>query len=150
MRRLVQVFIACAALLAVGCDQQPISPEGPAFKRDLPPVETLSGLTVSISGDSWVSSAGNATYTASVTGGNGNYTYAWYGQSCNEYPVDEEWCESSPVQMYSTTSSASRYRGIYDLRIHVTVYVSEIGGTKTGFAEFWQYGPNELSCNPWC
>lgn len=143
MRRLVQVIsIACAVLMAGACEQQPSAPERPAQAK-VPPVETLSGLTVSISGDSWVSSAGTAYYTASVSGGNGNYSYTWYTQSCNEYPVDEEWCEPSPVQIYGD-ETASRYRGIYDLRVHVTVYVSEIGGSKTGSAEFWQYGPNSL------
>jgi hypothetical protein len=110
---------------------------------------------VSISGNDWVSSAGTEYYTASVSGGNGNYYYTWYTQSCNEYPDDTEWCENDPYPSWvhaqgSGLYQTSRWRGTYDLKVRVTVYVSEIGGSKTGSAEFWQYGPNEIWCSPYC
>jgi ABC-type glycerol-3-phosphate transport system substrate-binding protein len=147
MRRMKTMAMMALALFAASCGEPTSAPSRDA--SGAPPALNGSGLTVSISGNQWVSSAGTETYTASVSGGNGNYSYTWYTQSCNEYPVDTEWCESDPYPGWihaqgSGVYQASRYRGIYDLSVKVTVYVTEIGGTKGGSATFWQYGPNSL------
>jgi hypothetical protein len=146
MRRFVAIAALTCATLFAACERPTHPLQSAEGSR---PAQNGGGLTVTISGDSWVSQAETSYFTASVSGGNGNYTYTWYMQSCNEYPLDEEWCESDPYPGWPHTNGVSgntawRWRGIYDLRMTVSVYVAEVGGTKTGSGVFYQWGPNSL------
>jgi hypothetical protein len=107
-----------------------------------------SGLTVSISGPTYVAYPQTADYTASVSGGSGTYYYTWTILSCNEYPVGQEWCETSnPNAPYGVgANTASRYRATYDTRLYVQVQVSDVYGSAAGGATYFTSGPHTISC----
>lgn len=92
---------------------------------------TLDGITpppplsVSISGPASLQLNTYGTYTASVSNGSGNYSYAWYK---NRTYVGSQ----NPIRMYANT------RPIMDVLVNAT-------DNSTG-----RYGSDDISVNVWC
>jgi hypothetical protein len=90
---------------------------------------------VAISGTTRPAAPGSYTWTASVSGGAGNYTYQW----------EESWDQGTTYYPVSSTSSVSEYLGYDDvlyLRLTVTDGPEPVTVVRTRIA----YGPASGSC----
>jgi len=75
-------------------------------------------------------SAGTFTYTTSVSGASGTYTYRWYWRGCN-MNNGAEWCPPSYFESYETGSSFTYTIGAADTRIEFVVEVQEVSSSDT-------------------
>jgi hypothetical protein len=132
------------ALLALAACSDPVSPRarsapsGPSATLVNPPpcsVDCPTGgsgggsyapLTVSVSGPSYVSSAGNANYTAATSGGTGSISsYVWTEYVC--YGASNSPCESKTLDPYGTWY-IHHYIASNVCTDQISVWVTDSGG----------------------
>jgi len=116
-----------------------------SWQQALTPPPTL---TVTIEGDPnnpQPYEPGDYTFTASVSGGSGNYAYHWFWRGCN-VNMEEEWCPSGGYWSSGQSgSSFTTYLGAYDTRLDVVVEVQDISGLDTSSCPS---APGLHACNP--
>ncbi len=173
MRSSVALFFIAAAVLAA-CESPVTQPDlpgdGPRFGvADLDPC-TLddpncgggdtggtgepipvpdSVLSVSISGPVEMLAAGTATFTASVSGGTGPYTYTWYYRWCETTPTPgtnslgcyQQYLNKGTYWQGSTVSSTLHS---YDWKYEIGVLVQQDGSNRTGRATHVVWGPADV------
>lgn len=150
MKRAIIPAILMLGLLA--CDKAPTAPK----LSKMPPstvskTEETGQLSVSVSGPSVLSEAGDYTYRASVSGGSGSYVYHWYQRGCN-LNNDEVWCMQDHFLWAEGVGvdSMTIWRGPYDVKIDIIVEVQESSGDNpaSGVGIRATAGPNEAFWYP--
>jgi hypothetical protein len=148
---------ATLLLAALACDNTPTTPDGLTGSAIAAPTgaraNVLAGeLTVTVSAEvPPYPGTGDHVYTASVTGGSGNYVYHWFQRGCNVMDGGV-WCMSThaPWGSGQGLTSVTIWRGPYDVQVEVIVQVQDLATDtpRSGVGTAVTSGPNEAYWNP--
>lgn len=106
----------------------------------------ISIPSVTISGPTWITSAGNYTWTANPSGGVGGYTYEWYRKTDYWWPRGSATCHyETPWRLVGTGKTYSSFESTfgYDFRLQVVV---RSGGESASRSTLVTVGDGSIQC----